>query len=110
MDGIVDILSDEKLEDVEYNNLLRYDAQKKKFITEHSLNKKQESIKDVFASASAYPCLPRYLNFNPVMYIEEDEKTSAKFKLIKNEPDCKRIHDYFEATGLNSFLQPIPGF
>ena len=40
MDGIVDILSDEKKEDVEYNNLLRYDAQKRKFITEHSLNKK----------------------------------------------------------------------
>ena len=63
-------------------------------------------IKDVFAAASEYPCLPRYRH----IVLDEEEYYSKEFSIIKPEPDCKRMYEYFERTGIPSYLEQIPGF
>ena len=63
-------------------------------------------IKDVFAAASEHPCLPRYRH----IVLDEENYNSTAFSIIKPEPDCKRMYDYFEKTGIPSYLERIPGF
>ena len=63
-------------------------------------------IKDIFASASKYPCLSRYRH----IVLDEETYNSKGFSIIKPEPDCKRMYDFFEKTGTPSYLERIPGF
>ena len=63
-------------------------------------------IKDIFAAASEYPCLPRYRH----IVLDEESYNSKGFSIIKPEPDCKRMYDFFDKTGIPSYLERIPGF
>ena len=70
------------------------------------LSNKLLPMKDLFGSASDYPCLPLYSHFHPDF--AEDMTTS--FFLIEPERDCRRFYDYFNKTGMPSFIDPILQF
>ena len=64
-------------------------------------------IKDVFASSTQYPCMPRYSHFYPAF---EEELLSEGFALIEPDPSCKRMYDFFKKTGMPSYVELIEGF
>ena len=70
------------------------------------ITKNNNPIKSVFASASEHPCPPQYKN----LFLDFEDEESTPVSLIKPEPNCKRMYDYFKRTGLPSLIEPIDSF
>ena len=76
---------------------------------EQFVNTNKQAIdlpKDVFASAAKHPCLQRSIR----TAFEEEPRKSSIFQILRPEPECKRMHDWFAKVGMPTYLEHIQGF
>lgn len=84
-----------------------FDAASDKFIEEKRVTPSVTSLVEVFGSGAEYPCLPAYIDRYGTKHLDKPQKS---YSLLKPEPDCQRMHEYFEKVKVPSYLTELEGF